>query len=148
MVPTEDGTAPLNKLSVRWLVANKRILLSNLSRVTVALVSETGKFGRDTHEFRVLTLVLTKSMIIINTLVGNAVAIRDLVPSDDLIDEITKIGELSRISPDTNLTLDTYMAPTVDSNLGKEVIRLLGLIRVLAGPVSSTPVPDTLIPVS
>jgi len=131
LAPVEDGVSQLHKLTVLWLIKNKELILCNFSRLTLALVSETVKFARESNEHKVLTLVLVKAIAVVNSLAANLVACREFLGDDDaeIIAGIKDISHLPRIKPDSKLTLETYISPAIDGFLSKEVIRLHNLLK-------------------
>lgn len=133
MVPVDDLNTHHNKLSLYWLLENRELLLGNFARIVVALSTETGKFPRESPEHKVLSLVLRKALVVINSLVDNAVLAKEIgdLRHTDLMESLTDCLAFPRIIPDAILTLDTFLAPTIDTNLGKEVVRLLRYLKDL-----------------
>lgn len=138
LIPIDDLNTQLNRLSLLWILHNRDLILSNFARVVVALSSETGKFARESNEYKILTLVLTKALIVINSLVNNVLTARGLENAKDheeLIKSLEAVYSLPRITPDVHLTLDIFLTPVIDTNLGKEVVRLLRYLNELTSPV-------------
>lgn len=134
MAPIEDLSLSINKTTLYWLFTNKEVILANLSRVSMALVSETGKFARESNEYKILILVLSKALILINSLVCNVITAREVLTTmedPEISKEIESLGEYSRIMPDANLAFDTFMSPATDAHLSREVVRLVRSLREL-----------------
>ncbi|RCK59172.1 SWI/SNF chromatin-remodeling complex subunit SWI1 [Candida viswanathii] len=133
MVPVDDLNTHHNKLSLYWLLENREVVLGNFARSVVALSTETGKFPRESPEHKILSLVLRRALVVINSLVNNAVLAKDIEEQrdTDLMDRLTDCLAFPRIIPDSVLTLDTFLAPTIDTSLGKEVVRLLRYLKDL-----------------
>ncbi|KAI5959385.1 SWI1 [Candida pseudojiufengensis] len=138
MAPVEDLNTPLNKLTLYWILHNRELILGNFARIVVALSSETGKFPRESAEHLILSSALTKALIVVNSLVDNALIAKNLEDSEEtdnqhseLMKKLTDCYAFPRIIPDINLTLDTFLAPTIDTNLGKEIVRLLRYLKDL-----------------
>ncbi|KAI5955376.1 SWI1 [Candida jiufengensis] len=138
MAPIEDLNTPLNKLTLYWILHNRELILGNFARIVVALASETGKFPRESAEHSILSSALTKALIVVNSLVDNALIAKNLEDSEEtsnqhseLMEKLTDCYAFPRIIPDINLTLDTFLAPTIDTNLGKEIVRLLRYLKDL-----------------
>ena len=81
---------------------------------------------------------MTKALIVVNSLVENAVVAKNIEYSGetdyknaDLMNQLTDCYAFPRIIPDINLTLDTFLAPTIDNDLGKEIVRLLRYLKDL-----------------
>ncbi|CAI5759629.1 unnamed protein product [Candida verbasci] len=135
MAPIDDLTNHLNELTLNWMLQNRELLLGNFARIVVALSSETGKFPRESNEHKVLSSVLRKGLIVVNTLVENALKAKEIAETEDrhskLMEKLTDCYAFPRIIPDINLTLDTLLTPSIDTSLGKEVVRLLRYLRDL-----------------
>ncbi|RLV90329.1 SWI/SNF chromatin-remodeling complex subunit SWI1 [Spathaspora sp. JA1] len=148
LIPIDDLTTHLNKLSLYWILANGEVLFGNFARVVVALSSETGKFGRESNEYKILTLVLTKSLIVVNSLLNNIMITTKLESveqdQEELIKSLQQVYNLPRIIPDGNISLDTILNPNIDSNLGKEVVRLLRYLNELNHQQNDVVIPDNL----
>lgn len=133
MIPAEDSTSTISDLSLLWIVNNKEPLLSNLSRMAMSLIMEAAKLPPTSNEHRILSLVLVRSFIVVNSLVNDAVNISESSDHDEsLREEIKSLSSLSRVIPDPNSALDCLLSPAVDAGLSKEVIRLLALLRRLS----------------
>ncbi|KAK6882068.1 SWI/SNF chromatin-remodeling complex subunit SWI1 [Candida tropicalis] len=133
MAPVDDLNTHHNKLSLYWLLENREVILGNLARSIVALSTETGKFPRDSPEHKILSSVLRRALVVINSLVNHAILAKDIEyqRDTDLMDKLTDCLAFPRIIPDSILTLDTFLAPTIDTSLGKEVVRLLRYLKDL-----------------
>ena len=133
MIPVEDSTSPLSNISVLWILHNKELILSNLSRMSMSLIVEASKLHPTTNEYKTLSLVLVRSFIMVNSLVNDAINTYELLSHDDkLRGAIKDLAKLSRVIPDPSSALDCLLSPAVDAGLSKEVIRLLALLRRLS----------------
>ncbi|KAI5959364.1 SWI1 [Candida theae] len=138
MAPINDLQTLSDKVTLYWILYNRELILGNFVRIVVALASETGKFPKESPEHSILSSCLTKALITVNSLVENAVVARNIEYSGetgyrnaDLMNELTDCYAFPRIIPDINLTLDTFLAPTIDNGLGKEIVRLLRYLKDL-----------------
>lgn len=99
----------------------------------MSLIVETSKLHPTTNEYKMLSLVLTRSFIMVNSLVNDAINTYEFSSDDDkLKGEIKDLAKLSRVVPDPSSALDCLLSPAVDAGLSKEVIRLLALLRRLS----------------
>ncbi|ODV65547.1 hypothetical protein HYPBUDRAFT_168279 [Hyphopichia burtonii NRRL Y-1933] len=124
-----DENSPLNDVLVEWLLANKDILLSNFARISLSLVTEASKYGLHSNESKILSLVILKALIVVNSLVGNALLYYRNTPSSPLKDELSKLTDAYRVLPDETSTLDSFIAPNVDVDVSQELLRLLRLLK-------------------
>lgn len=138
MAPINDLHTFSDKISLYWILYNRELILGNFVRIVVALASETGKFPKESPEHTILSSCLTKALIVVNSLVENAVVAKNIEYSGetdyknaDLMNQLTDCYAFPRIIPDINLTLDTFLAPTIDNDLGKEIVRLLRYLKDL-----------------
>lgn len=129
MVPCEEGLLHAALLS-SWLISNKQVILTSFARTAISLVTESCKYPRNTNENKLLSLVILKSLIVVNSLVANAVLLLDL-PS--LVDkqQLHKLSELYRVSPEETFALDSFLTPAVDQDVSYEIVRLVGLLKKL-----------------
>lgn len=134
MIPADDVSCPIHNLATSWIIQNKTQLLANLSRVSMSLIAETSKLPRTSNEYSILSLVLVRIFIMVNSLVHNATTTYDLLDDDDakMKEEIKDLSKLSRVIPDPDVTLECILSPAVDAGLSKEVTRLLTLLRRLS----------------
>lgn len=99
----------------------------------MSLIMEASKLHPTSNEYKILSLVLVRSFIMVNSLVNDAINIYDSSNDDNkLKGEIKDLSKLSRVIPDPNSALDCLLSPAVDAGLSKEVIRLLALLRRLS----------------
>ncbi|KAL7666918.1 hypothetical protein ABC855_g580 [[Candida] zeylanoides] len=137
--PASEVTS-LRLLPAHWLLDNEDALLGNLLRSSLALIGDTTKIPRRSDEHHVLSLVILKSLILVNSMISTFMvaksnfATRGALEAEE--EEVLKSGaalkDLPRIIPETTLALDALLNPGVDHDVGKEVIRLQGMLRELA----------------
>ena len=135
MAPIEDLHTPLHEITLHWILENRELILGNFARIVVALASETGKFPRGSAEHSILSSSLTKALLVVNSLVENALLAKKIEDEtqehSELIEKLTDCYAFPRIIPDVTLTLDTFLAPTIDYGLGDEIVRLLRCLKDL-----------------
>ncbi|EGV62305.1 hypothetical protein CANTEDRAFT_115771 [Yamadazyma tenuis ATCC 10573] len=125
LVNGEDEVARLRILPVTWLLKNSRSILLNLNRSSVSMISESVK-----NEY--IALVVLKALIMINSLLGNCVLLaeQNVLPKP-IEEELHKLVHGHRINPDSDITLETLLNPTVDRNVANELVRQFGLLTQL-----------------
>lgn len=128
MIPFEENV-PHNSLSTEWLLDNKEIILLNFSRISLSLVTESSKYNRNSNENKILSLVILKSLIVVNSLIGNAVILYESPLESPLKPELELLNSFYRISPDENFALESFLLPAIDPDVSQEVVRLLGLLK-------------------
>ncbi|EDK46145.1 hypothetical protein LELG_04326 [Lodderomyces elongisporus NRRL YB-4239] len=135
MAPIEDLHTPLHEITLYWILENRELILGNFARIVVALASETGKFPRGSAEHSILSSSLTKALLVVNSLIENALLAKKIEDEtqehSELIEKLTDCYAFPRIIPDVTLTLDTFLAPTIDYGLGDEIVRLLRCLKDL-----------------
>lgn len=128
MIPFEENV-PHNALSTEWLLDNKEIILLNFSRISLSLVTESSKYNRNSNENKILSLVILKSLIVVNSLIGNAVILYESPLESPLKPQLEDLNSLYRIAPDENFALESFLLPAIDPDVSQEVVRLLGLLK-------------------
>lgn len=132
--------ASLRLLPAHWLLDNQDALLGNLLRSSLALIGDTTKIPRRSDEHHVLSLVILKSLILVNSMISTFMVTKSNLATRGALDaeeeEVLKkaaaLKDVPRIIPETTLALDALLNPGVDHDVGKEVLRLQGMLRELA----------------
>lgn len=127
-----DQDETLSSLPARFLAENKQELLRNLGRLTFALVPETSKFPPPSNEFQILTLVLSKVLIVLNTLLAYSVEECSRTPNPAFAQTLHDLATLANALPDDVNVIDTFLSPKVDAQLSLEIVRYHTLLRQLS----------------
>ena len=139
-----DSDNTLRLLPSKWIFDHREIILSNLLRVCLNVVGDTAKIPRHTDEHKILSLVLLRALIMINSLILDLVVVKLEIDQDEgnvkecakrtteFKEKVSQIKEIARIIPDKNLTLEALLNPGIDPDVGKEVIRLMGMMNELS----------------
>ncbi|CAH2350308.1 hypothetical protein CLIB1423_01S07162 [[Candida] railenensis] len=138
-----DSDNTLRLLPSKWIFDHKELILSNLLRVCLNVVGDTAKIPRHTDEHKILSLVILRALIMINSLVSDLVVVKSELDqgegnlkecaksTTEFKEKLSQIKEIARIIPDKNLSLEALLNPGIDPDVGKEVIRLMGMMNEL-----------------
>ncbi|SGZ57689.1 CIC11C00000002154 [Sungouiella intermedia] len=105
----------------------------------ISLITESVKFAQTTNEHRILSYVAIKTLILINSLLANAVTLKSAISEGELSEEKTadiedhlaKFKDLYRVQPEGEFVLNTLLASSIDPDVAQEVVRLHGLLGKL-----------------
>lgn len=137
LIPSEDVNAHLHNLPLWWLAGNIQMLLFNFTKNTLSLITESVKFPRHTQEHKILSCVGTRSLTVVNSLLGRAVTMKKSLENGELDDSpekdeikgaIHKVESLYRVQPESEFVLNTLLAASIDPDVAQEVVRLHGLL--------------------
>lgn len=137
LIPSEEVNAHLNKLPLWWLTDNIQLLMFNFTKNTFSLITESVKFPRHSQEHKILSCVGTKSLTVVNSLLGKAVTIKQSLKEGaydhstdkaDIQKALVKLEALYRVQPESEFVLNTLLAASIDPDVAQEVVRLHGLL--------------------
>lgn len=139
LIPMEDVNGNLTRKTTYWLSTNVQTLLFNLTKNNFSLITESVKFSRTTTEHKILSYVGIKALIVINSLLANAVVLKNAIQEGELLaansagleDHFAKFRDLYRVQPEGEFVLNTLLASSIDPDVAQEVVRLHGLILQL-----------------
>lgn len=139
LIPMEEVNANLTLLTTHWLSSNVQRLFFNFIKNTFSLITESVKFSRTTNEHRILSYVSIKTLIVINSLLANAVILKSAIDEGelsatkaaDLEADLAKFKDLYRVQPEGEFVLNTLLASSIDPDVAQEVVRLHGLLSRL-----------------
>ena len=99
------------------------------------MIGEAAKLQRGSNEHRVVSTIVQEVLIVVNTLLTHALAIRDKLLQTNkesiLIGEIEDLVNIVRVAPDPLFAMETVLATLVDGALSREVVRLLAVLDKL-----------------
>lgn len=139
LIPMEEVNGNLTLLTTHWLSSNVQKLFFNFIKNTFSLITESVKFAQTTNEHRILSYVAIKTLILINSLLANAVTLKSAISEGELSEEKTadiedhlaKFKDLYRVQPEGEFVLNTLLASSIDPDVAQEVVRLHGLLGKL-----------------
>lgn len=142
MSTTKDSPIKLHIISVYFLIDNKDILLDIISKSSILLVFRKNDFQEKSSNSKVLTLILIKFFIVINSLLLNTLNVYKLISNNNenqnlfnekFIDLKKKIETtFLQNTSHKNLILDIITNIKIDFNLKKEVTRFFFFLDELS----------------
>lgn len=137
LMVSEDINGPFNMLLCHWLTSNTQYLLFNFTRNTIFSIMESVKFEPNSSEFRALSYIGLKSMILVNSLLANVVSLKRAYQENELENRrefevcFEQLQNLYRVQLDTEFVINTLLTPRVDSDVSLEVLRFRFLMENL-----------------
>lgn len=139
LIPMEEVNGHLTQLTTYWLSSNVQFLLFNFTKNIFSLITESVKFSRTTTEHKMLSYFGIKALIVINSLLANAVILKSASTdgelsadkASELRDHFAKFIDLYRVQPEGDFVLNTLLASSIDPDVSQEVVRLHVLIGKL-----------------
>ncbi|QWU88142.1 hypothetical protein CA3LBN_002407 [Candidozyma haemuli] len=137
LIPSDEVNSQLNRLPLWWLADNVQSLMFNFTKNTLSLITESVKFPRQTQEHKILSCVGTRSLKVVNSLLGNAANIKralddgeiqDATERENIENALVKLKALYRVQPESEFVLNTLLAASIDPDVAQEVVRLHGLL--------------------
>lgn len=137
LIVTDDVNSSFMRLPCSWLASNVQCLLFNFMRNTLSAITQSVKFDPHSAERKLLSYVGLKSLILVNTLLANALILKnglqdgELEKTEGLEKELSKLRNLYRVQPEVEFVLNTLLASSIDSNVAQEIMRFYNLMGKL-----------------
>lgn len=136
LIPMEEVNGHLSTLTTFWLSSNTQLLFYNYTKNIFSLITESVKFSKSTTEHKILSYISIKALIVINSLLANALILKNAIREGELSSEkassleghFAKLTDLYRVQPESEFVLNTLLASSIDLDVAQEVVRLHGLI--------------------